>query len=200
MEEESFFDINPNVLEEFENEIDVLLNNSKSLDENSVFELAFYASKFDILYEDFSNMLIDVVVDSIHFPNKKFWRFEPFSDVMQELKLSMQPKDVQKKYKVPFSFGDYDTRNIIDIRYIASQVDSFDKYDVDNFIGLVPFFNYNDFQYPVNFENRLIDSIRRNGYAIECYGKHNFSISKLGISNNLYSLQNYLESTIERKG
>lgn len=198
MEKTGFFDIETDVLGEFEVEIDILLENSKSLSEDEILELVSYASKFDILYEDFSNMIIDVVLDSNFYPNQKFWRFEPFSDLVQELKASMIPNTSKQKYEVPFSFGNYNIKDVHQLNYIISQVDIFDKYDIDNFIGMIYFFNNDEIEYPSEFENRIIRSINHSGYSVEYYGKDNFHISELGSVNNLYSLQKYLESTLER--
>lgn len=172
MKNTTFDDVEEKILVEFEDTIDLLLLDVNShVLENDLITLCHYASVLDVEYEDFARMLFDVIWESEYYPNNKIWRVEPFSDLLQEIKQSMQTKNNTNfsELYIPFSFGNFDVNNIDEVNKIVSMVDVFDKFDIDNTIGNIDSYKLDEIIYPKDFENRLILSIEREGYSIDNY-------------------------------
>lgn len=174
MESSTFDDIDEKILFEFENKVDIILTNVDSyvseISENDMLVLCHYASVLDMEYEDFARMLFDIIWESKYYPNDKIWRVEPFSDLLQEIKLSMQTKnnnDFSELY-IPFSFGNFDMNDMNNIQIVLNSTDKYDRCDIDNVILSLLFICYEG-DYPDNFEDNLLKSIIRSKWTCEYY-------------------------------
>lgn len=176
MENGNFDDIDEKILIEFEDTVNlILLDVNNYVSENDMITLCHYASALDVEYEDFARMLFDIIWESEYYPNDKIWRVEPFSDLLQEIKLSMQTKnnDDFSELHIPFSFGNFDINDMNNIQIVLNSTDKYDRYDIDNVIlALLSIFYEGD--YPDNFEDNLLKSIVRSKWTCNYYNEGSY--------------------------
>lgn len=200
MQSKTFETVEESVLEDFENRVEEILPEAhKIVSEADMLSLAHHASILSLEYEDYSRMLFDIIWESKFYPSEKLWRVEPFSDILQEIKRSMQTKgatyDLSSLY-IPFSFGKYDVYDIREANKIINNVDHMDKFDIDNMIGNVSSHPIKEMLYPERFERRLISSMERENYSIDYYGADSFTLCDYIEKHSLKYLGEYFSEQL----